>query len=192
MSPMTSRALLTGALALLLSACRQDMHDQPRYEPLESSTFFADGRSARQIPPHTVAWGALDDTDSFHTGAANGNYLASVPLPVTIALLHHGQEQFDIYCSPCHGLLGNGDGMVARRGFLNPANLQSERVRSAPPGYLYQVISNGYLAMPDHRDQIQVEDRWAIVAYLRALELSRGATLADVPPAERGQLEEQR
>ncbi len=179
------------AAASLLAACRQDMQDQPRYKPLSVSTFFADGRSARPIPEFTVARGELNDNDSFHSGSVEGKFLTSIPLPITVATLRRGQERFDIFCSPCHSRLGNGNGMIALRGFKRPADLNSDRVREAPPGYIFQVITNGYGAMPDHGDQIPVDDRWAIVAYIRALELSQNATLADVPPESRSQLETQ-
>lgn len=183
------RALPVFALALLFAACRQDMHDQPRYKPLAASTFFPDGRSARPIPANTIAWGELNDNDKVHTGEENGEFLDTIPIPVNLGLLRRGQARFDIFCSPCHGRLGDGEGMVARRGFHFPANFDSDRLRQVPPGYIYQVISNGYGAMGDYADQIpSVEDRWAIVAYLRALQLSRHASLADVPQAERGQL----
>lgn len=187
-----SRIAILCAALLLQAGCRQDMHDQPKYKPLAVSTFFADGRSARPIPEGTVSRDALDDTDSLHTGnAANGAFLDSIPMPVTEALLRRGEERYDIFCSPCHDRLGTGHGMVALRGFKIPSDLNSDRVRQAPPGYLFQVISNGYQAMPDYDDQIPVEDRWAIVAFLRALELSRQATLADVPSEARAQLEAQ-
>jgi mono/diheme cytochrome c family protein len=180
------------ASLLLQAACRQDMHDQPKYKPLSVSTFFADGRSARPIPAGTVSRDALDDTDPYHTGnAANGAFLDSIPMPVTEALLHRGEERYDIFCSPCHDRLGTGHGMVAQRGFKIPSDLNSDRVRQAPPGYIFQVISNGYQAMPDYDDQIPVDDRWAIVAYLRALELSRNDTMADVPAGARARLEAQ-
>lgn len=172
-----------------VSGCRRDMQDQPKYLPLEASSFFVDGRSARPLPPHTVARGHLDDNDSFHTGADKGQFLSAIPLPITKPMLERGQQRFNIYCSPCHGELGDGDGMVARRGFKIPANFHTDRLREAPPGYLFQVISNGYGAMPDYSNQIpHVEDRWAIVAYIRALQLSRDATAADVPPDEKSKL----
>lgn len=184
--------LLAGSLLLLQTACRQDMQNQPKYKPLAVSTFFTDGRSARPIPEGTVARDELDDTDSVHTGnAANGDFLDAIPMPVTETLLRRGQERFDIYCSPCHDRMGTGRGMVEQRGFKIPSDLNSDRVRELPPGYIYQVISNGYQAMPDYKDQIPVDDRWAIVAYLRALQLSRHATMADVPPNEISQLEAQ-
>ena len=165
------------------------MHDQPKYKPLAASAFFADGRAARPTPRFTIARDELDDQDGFHTGGAGTAFLASIPVTVDANLLHRGQQRFDIYCAPCHGRLGNGDGMVARRGFKAPADLNSDRVRQAPPGYIFQVIRNGYGAMGDYRDQVSAADAWAIVAYIRALELARGGTLDDVPPENRTQLE---
>ncbi len=200
----TSNAAFAFAGLALLAGCRQDMHEQPKYKPLTPSSFFADGRSARPIPPGTVATNAIDetgapdelnDTDPFNTGYTGtdaSNFLTTLPEPITMDLLRHGQEEFDIFCSPCHDRLGSGHGMIERRGFKIPADLDGARVREAPPGYIFEVITNGYGAMPDHRDQIAPADRWAIVAYLRALELSRSATLADVPPNETARLEAQR
>ncbi len=183
------RALAVIALALFLAACRQDMHDQPRYKPLAASTFFPDGRSARPIPAHTIARDELNDDDSIHTGEKNGDFLDTIPVPVNLPLLERGQERYDIFCSPCHGRSGDGEGIVAQRGFHFPKNFDSDRLREVPPGYLFQVISNGYGGMGDYADQIpDPTDRWAIVAYLRALQLSRHATVADVPPSAQAQL----
>lgn len=174
---------------MTVSACRRDMQDQPKYLPLQASAFFVDGRASRPVPPNTIARGHLNDNDAFHTGADNGTFLNTIPLPITKPLLERGQQRYNIYCSPCHGELGDGNGMVARRGFKIPANFHNDRLRQAPPGYLFQVISNGYGAMPDYADQIpHVEDRWAIVAYIRALQLSRNATAADVPQGEKSKL----
>jgi len=174
--------------SLMLANCRQDMHDQPKYKPLAESSFFTDGRASRPIPLNTIARDALNEVDVFHTGSVNGTFATVIPIPVDMALLERGQERFDIFCSPCHSRLGDGNGAVAQRGFRTPQNLTSDRVRREPPGYIFQVISNGFGGMPDHRDQIPVRDRWAIVAYLRALELSRHATLDDVPPETRSEL----
>ena len=176
------------SLLLFLAGCRQDMHDQPKYKPLGESRFFADGRDARPIPPGTIARDELNDNDSFHTGVANGEFLDAIPLKVDLNLLHRGQERFNIFCSPCHGRTGDGNGMVAQRGVKIPADFHTDRLRSVPPGYIYQVIKNGYGAMGDYGDQIPVNDRWAIVAYVKALQLSRDATLNDVPTARRAQL----
>ena len=189
---MTNRAALPICLAVLTAACRQDMHDQPKYKPLAASPFFADGRAARPTPLYTVARDEFNDGDPLHTGAsAGGDFLDTIPLPVNAALLQRGRERFDIYCSPCHGRLGAGDGMVERRGFRAPADLNSDRIRQAPPGYIFQVIRNGYGAMGDYRGQVNAADSWAIVSYIRALELSRKATLSDVPADHRTQLETQ-
>jgi Cytochrome C oxidase, cbb3-type, subunit III len=186
---MTTKTIPVLVIALLLAACRQDMHDQPRYKPLAASTFFSDGRSARPIPAHTVARDELNDVDTVHTGEQNGDFAATIPIPVNLALLKRGQDRFDIFCSPCHGRLGDGDGMVAQRGFHFPADLASDRSVHLPPGYIFQVITNGYGGMGDYGDQIpDVDDRWAIVAYIRALQLSRRATINDVPQPEQTKL----
>ena len=176
-------------LAMTSVACRRDMQDQPKYKPLAKSDFFVDGRSARPVPANTVAWDALNDDDSFHTGEQSGNFLESIPMDVTTAVLHRGEDRFNIFCSPCHGRTGDGNGMVAQRGMRYPANLHTDRLRQVPPGYLYEVITNGYGGMGEYRDQvIAASDRWAIVAYIRALQLSRNAKLSDVPPAAMSQL----
>lgn len=172
----------------LLSSCRQDMHDQPRYLPLQPSTFFADGRSARPIPSDTIARGDLDQTGVARTGLQNDAFASTIPYPIDVAFLDRGRQRYDIYCAPCHGYLGDGNGMIAQRGFFGPSNLHTDRVRRSPPGYLFQVISNGYGAMPEYADQVQPRDRWAIVAYLRALELSQHAPINDVPPQRRQEL----
>jgi len=173
---------------LLTWSCRRDMQDQPKYKPLGQNSFFADGRDARPIPAGTIARDELHENDPAHTGAENGKFLETIPLPLTAALLERGHDRFDIFCSPCHGRTGNGYGMVRQRGFWIPANLHTERLQAVPPGYIYQVIKNGYGAMPDHGDQIPVRDRWAIVAYVRALQLSQNANVSDVPPEERSRL----
>ena len=186
------RAVTTLALAgilLLAAGCRQDMHDQPKYKPLAASLFYPDGRSARPIPAKTIAVDELQDTDPLHTGAKNGDFLDTIPVPVNMALLQRGQDRFDIFCSPCHGRLGDGHGMVAERGLHFPKNFNNERLREVPPGYLFQVISNGYGGMGDYANQIpDVRDRWAIVAYIRVLQLSRHAPVADATPQGRAQL----
>ena len=179
--------IILSAFALTVS-CRRDMQDQPKYKPLGQNRFFADGRDSRPIPLNTIARDELSNNDPLHTGSSAGGFLETIPVPVNIALLERGRDRFNIYCSPCHGQTGDGYGMVRQRGFWIPANLHTDRLRSAPPGYLYQVIKNGYGAMPDHGDQIPVKDRWAIVAYLRALQFSRNADFSDVPLKDREQL----
>jgi mono/diheme cytochrome c family protein len=170
------------------------MHDQPKYVPLRESAFFGDSRSARPIVPGTVARGRLNDDALLYTGKVDasggpGKTDAEVfPFPITDAILARGQERYNIYCSPCHGRTGQGDGMVVRRGYRRPPSYHQDRLRSAPVGHFFDVISNGFGAMPDYAAQISPEDRWAVVAYLRALQLSEHATLADVPAGEREKL----
>lgn len=192
MKAAAAKTIALLVLALAAAGCRQDMFEEPKYKPLVESSFYVDGRSARPVPPGTFAYGVADEGDAIERGVEkNGDFVAGIPLPVDETLLRRGRERFDIYCSPCHGRLGDGNGTVAKRGFKIPADLNSARVRNAPPGYLYAVIENGYGAMPDYEDQVDVHDRWAIVAYIRALELSRSATLADAPPQARARLEGQ-
>ena len=160
----------------------------PKYKPLGASRFFADGRNSRPLPRGVIARDELDEQDPAHTGAKSGVFLETIPEPIDESLLARGRDRFDIYCSPCHGRLGDGNGMIHQRGFWIPPTLHTDRLRNVPPGYIFQVISNGYGAMPDYRDQVNAQDRWAIVAYIRALQLSRHATVNDIPGAARTQL----
>jgi mono/diheme cytochrome c family protein len=177
-------------VALLgLSACRQDMHDQPKYVPLRESTFFADGRSARPVVPGTVARNQLHDDALLYTGKVDGADATVFPFPIDERVMARGRERFDIYCSPCHGRTGAGDGMVVRRGYRPPPSLHVDRLRLAPAGHFFDVITTGFGAMPDYAAQITAADRWAIVAYIRALQLSEHATVADVPADQRGTLQ---
>lgn len=172
------------------AACRQDMHDQPRYKPLHGSDFFGDGRSERPIVEGTVARGHLDDDELLYTGKQGGRFSAEFPFPVDAKVMQRGRERFQIFCTPCHGATGRGDGMVVRRGFKRPPPYTTDVLLKQPAGYFFDVITNGFGAMPDYRAQIPARDRWAIVAYVRALQLSEHATLADVPEPERTGLEE--
>lgn len=169
------------AAALALAGCRQDMFDQPRYRPYRESDFFGDRRSARPPVPGTIARGELRDDPHLYTGRVNGVLVTTFPFPVTRDLLERGRERYDIFCTPCHDRVGNGNGMVVRRGYRAPPSLHIDRLREAPVGHYYDVITNGLGAMPDSAAQIPVRDRWAIVAYVRALQLSQRATPADVP-----------
>jgi mono/diheme cytochrome c family protein len=179
-------------IALLVCGCHRDMRDQPRYEPLEASDFFADGQSARPTPEGTVARGQLNEDEAFYTGKAGGSLLAQVPLAIDRPLLDRGRQRFGIYCSPCHGYTGSGDGMIVRRGFRRPPSYHIDRLRDAPAGHYFDVMTRGFGAMPSYAAHIQPHDRWAIAAYIRALQLSQHADLEDVPPSERAQLEEAR
>jgi mono/diheme cytochrome c family protein len=183
-----------GLVLFLLAAgvaCRQDMQDQPKYIPLRPSNFFADGRSARPFVAGTVARGHLGDDTLFNTGKGpDGKPSNDFPFPVTKEVIERGQNRFNIYCTPCHGRLGNGDGMIVRRGYRKPPSYHIDRLRQVPNGYIFDVITNGFGAMPDYAAQIPTQDRWAIVSYVRALQLSQNASINDVPAAARTQLEQ--
>lgn len=198
-------------LSLLLAAgCdRLDMYDQPRYEALEASSFFADGRSARPQVAGTIARGALREDEPFYTGQEGGQlvhqipaaayraiydgsprrfgptYNETAPAELRKALLKRGRERFDIYCSVCHGRAGDGDGMIVRRGFRRPPSYHTDRLRQAPAGHFYDVVTSGFGAMPSYASRIDAADRWAIVAYIRALQLSQHAQWDDVPVEQR-------
>jgi mono/diheme cytochrome c family protein len=166
-------------LVFVTAACRQDMHDQPKYEPLESSAFFRDGQASRPLVDGTVARGQLQDDEHLYTGKVDGQPATTFPFPISGAMMDRGQERYNVYCAPCHDRVGNGVGMIVRRGYRQPQSFHIDRLRAAPPGHFYDVITNGFGAMPDYRAQIQPEDRWAIVAYIRALQLSQHAADTD-------------
>lgn len=181
-------ALIAGA-ALLTTACRQDMHDQPRYRALAASTFFADGRSARPPVEGAVARGQLKSDREYHAGKVGAQYVDRIPFPVTRTVLERGRERYDIYCSPCHGHTGAGNGTIVERGFKPPPSYHQDLYRQAPLGQFYDAITNGFGAMPSYASRIPVKDRWAIVAYIRALQASQNAKLTDVAMEERQKLE---
>jgi mono/diheme cytochrome c family protein len=183
--------IVASSLAAVLAGagCRQDMQDQPKFIPLRPSDFFADGRSERQLVDGTVPRGYLRADDLLNTGKVGGQLADTFPFPITAEVLSRGRERFDVFCSPCHGRTGSGDGMVVRRGYKRPPSYHLDRLRQMPAGYFFDVITNGFGAMPDYRTQIPVRDRWAIVSYIRALQFSEDATIDDVPPAERAKLE---
>ncbi len=174
-----------GLLALLaLAGCRQDMHDQPKYKPLAMSDFFSDLRAARPPVEGTVARGELHEDTYFYSGMVGQNPGDYMPFPVTQDVLDRGQQRFNIYCAPCHSRLGDGNGMIVQRGYRRPPSYHTDRLRKAPLGYFFDVMTHGFGAMPDYAAQIPPRDRWCIVAYIRALQLSQGATQADVPQGQ--------
>jgi mono/diheme cytochrome c family protein len=179
---------LPGLLAV--AGCRQDMHNQPKYIPLRESDFYADHRSERPLPDGTVARGDVQGDERMYTGKVNGEMATVFPFAITGDVMRRGQERFDIFCSPCHARTGDGDGMVVRRGFRAPPSFHIDRLRQAPPGHFFDVITNGFGAMPDYRQQVPVRDRWAIVAYIRALQATTAAGLGDVPADRRGEIRE--
>jgi len=164
------------------------MHDQPKYIPLRQSTFFADQRSARPLVAGTVARGQLRDDPLLFTGKVNGADATIFPFPIDEKVMARGQQRFNIYCSPCHGRTGQGDGMVVRRGYRRPPTYHQDRLRDAAVGHFFDVMTNGFGAMPDYAAQVSPPDRWAIAAYIRALQLSEHARVDDVPAGERGKL----
>ena len=173
-----------------VTGCRLDMHNQPKYIPLRESEFFPDGRSERPLIPGTVARGHLNDDPAFYNGMIGDKLIDTLPVPLTKQLLARGQQRFDIYCAPCHSPVGDGDGMIVRRGYLRPPSFHDDRLRNAPLGHFFRVMTYGSGAMPDYAQQVSPADRWAIVAYIRALQLSQAATVNDVPAGERPHLGE--
>jgi len=170
-------------VALATTGCRQDMHDQPRYQPLEASRFFADGRASRADVPGTVARGDWEAEAPHRTGTRGGAPIATNPYPTTPALLARGRERFGIYCTPCHDASGRGRGMIVERGYRQPPSLHEDRLRDAADGYLFDVVTRGFGVMPSYR-VVPPEDRWAIVAYVRALQFSQHAPVGDLAPED--------
>ena len=173
--------VLAIAATLFVAGCRQDMHNQPKYKPLRASSFFADGSSARPLIEGTVARGTLGEDEAFFTGKVGTQLVKELPFPVTKEVLDRGQQRFDIYCAPCHDRTGGGNGMVVQRGYRQPPSMHIDRLRNVENGHFFDVMTNGFGAMPDYKVQITPRDRWNIVAYIRALQLSQHATAADVP-----------
>ena len=182
-------AIAAAAVAAGSSGCHRDLRYQPRIDPLEKSRFFADGIGARPVPAGTVARGQLKEDRVFHTGLAGDQLAAAFPLPVNEELLARGRERYNIYCAPCHDQAGTGLGMVVRRGYKQPPSLHIDRLRQARPGYFFDVMTNGFAKMPSYAAQVPAGDRWAIAAYIRALQRSQYATLDDVPDEVRPELE---
>jgi mono/diheme cytochrome c family protein len=164
-----------------LVGCRQDMHDAPRYDPLEASELFHNGASGQPLVAGTVARGQLNDDELLTTGKVNGQVVDQFPFAISHADIDRGEERFNIFCSPCHGRTGRGNGMVVQRGFRQPPSYHIDRLRQAPAGYFFDAMTNGFGVMPDYRAQVTVADRWRIVAYIRALQASYHATVADLP-----------
>ena len=184
-----ARLLSVVVAAAALAGCRQDMHDNPRYEPLEATTFFADGRASRVFAANTVARGTLREDTHLYQGRVDGQLATTFPMAVTAQTMARGQERFNVFCAPCHGRTGTGNGMVVQRGFRAPPSYSEERLRNAPVGYFFDVMTNGFGAMQDYAAQIPVQDRWAITAYIRALQFSQNARLEDVPADRRADLD---
>jgi mono/diheme cytochrome c family protein len=174
----------------LVGGCRQDMHNQPKYRPLRASALFPNGSSARVPVEGTVARGTLQTDEAFFTGKVATQLVTELPFAVDEQVLNRGEQRYNIYCAPCHDRTGSGNGLVVQRGYRQPPSMHIDRLRDVQAGHFFDVITNGFGAMPDYRAQITPRDRWAIVAYIRALQLSQRATAADIPggdPTKLGQ-----
>ncbi len=189
------RWLAFGLALFVLGGCRSEMYEQPRYEPLEPSTFFEDGASARPLVAGTVPRddprggppaGAAEDV--FYTGWSQGKLAETVPFPVDRAVLDRGQDRFRIYCTPCHGESGDGRGMIVRRGFTPPPPYSSEELRKQPIGHYFDVMTRGYGTMYSYASRVPPRDRWAIAAYIRVLQLSQHAEVGKLPEEDRNRL----
>jgi Cytochrome C oxidase, cbb3-type, subunit III len=183
-----SGAALLAATAMLFSGCRMDMHIQPKYLPYDPTTFFDDGRSERQPVPGTVARGHLRLDELLYTGKENGAESNRFPFPITHEDLERGRQRYNIYCTPCHDYTGSGRGVIVMRGFPPPPSYHIDRLREAPVGHFFDVMTNGFGSMYSYASRIDPEDRWRIAAYIRVLQLSQHATLQDVPADERQKL----
>ena len=187
---------LAAMFVFFMAGCRQDMHNQPKFIPLRSNTFFPDQRSARypvegtvpRLEDATMDAEQLDPQSYFLTGKHGPAFGNELPFPLTRDVMDRGEQRFNIYCSPCHARVGDGNGMIVQRGYKHPPSFHQERLRNAPVGYFFDIISNGLGAMPDYGSQIKPADRWKIAAYIRALQMSQHATEADVAPADRDKL----
>jgi mono/diheme cytochrome c family protein len=178
-------------LVLGAAGCRQDMHDQPKYIPYRRASFFADQRSERTPAQGTIARGQLREDSLLETGKVGDADAPAFPFEIDSAVMERGQERFNIYCSPCHGRTGDGNGMIVQRGYRHPPSFHIDRLRQAPPGHIFDVITNGFGAMPDYAVEVRVQDRWAIAAYIQALQFSQHAPAASLPAETRTALEQQ-
>lgn len=175
-------ALASAATLLFVAGCRQDMQNEPKMIPQRGTTFFADGRSARPQVMDTVARGQLYEDQYFYTGLIDGKEQDAMPYPATLEVLERGQERFNVYCTPCHSRTGNGAGMIVERGYKPAANFHDAKHMNQPLSHYFYVMTHGYGAMPDYSSELRPVDRWAIAAYIRALQLSQDAKVSDVPP----------
>jgi mono/diheme cytochrome c family protein len=179
---------LLGCVSVALTACHHNMYDQPKFLPYQQNLYFPKEPTDRLPPAHTVARGDFNDGSTLYTGETNGVLATSFPLPVTAELVTHGREMFDINCSACHGRDGYGQGMIVERGFPPPPSFHSDRLRNAPVGHFFDVITNGYGVMYPFGSRIAPADRWAIISYIRALQFSQHAAAAQLDAADRDQL----
>ena len=188
--PIWRFALLGASILIMLTGCRPDMFNQPRGNPLRESKFFKDGAASRPIPPNTVARGFLQNDEAYYRGIIGTNLVTELPFPITREMLERGRDRFEIHCSVCHGRTGEGNGMIVQRGFPAPPSYDIDRLRDAPIGHFYDVMTRGYGVMYPQASRVGPSDRWAIAAYIRVLQLSHHAVIRDLPQAERAKLED--
>lgn len=186
-SPLIASVIAATALTFA-SSCRQDMHDQPKYKAGGWSNFFADHRNNRPLVPNTVARGRLNEDDHLYRGRVDGKLAETYPMPITAEILQRGRERYAIYCQPCHSPQGDGNGIAVQRGMKRPPSYHIDRLQKSPPGYVFDVITNGFGSMYDYAERINVPDRWAIVAYVQTLQASQNMPSDELTPAERTKL----
>jgi mono/diheme cytochrome c family protein len=184
--------LLAACCLLLLLGCRQQMAETGREKPLDHTPFFDDARVARPLVAGTVARGQLRADAALYTGKVGETLVAQLPIPLTKDFLERGRERFDIFCSPCHGRLGTGEGAVARRGMRAPTSYHTQRLREVPIGYFFDVVTNGFGVMPDYAAQVSPADRWAIAAYIRVLQVSQNIPVAELTAEDRTRLDQKK
>lgn len=191
MKKIKTYGILAGLLAVFMAGCTNDMKDQPKFEPYEETSFFPDHRSQRPLIDGVVARGELNEDEVFYTGKKDGKIVAQNPVPVTKELLERGRERFNIYCIVCHGAVGAGDGIVIRRGFKPvPPSFHTDKLKQIEDGHFFDVITHGFGVMQDYAMQVSPADRWAITAYIRALQLSQSAKISDLSEADKKKLTE--
>ena len=189
---LTLRIIECLLLVACLAGCQQKMAVQPSYKPLAESNFFDDKRASRPLVDGTIPRGDLHDDEQLYEGKVDGKLADTFPFPITREVLERGQERYDIYCAPCHDRMGTGDGMIVRRGYRAPPSYHIDRLREAAPGHFFDVISHGFGVMPDYAQQVSVRDRWAIAAYIRALQLSQYAKVSELSEKDRQALEKEK
>jgi cytochrome c5 len=185
LNPLKKLMMLTTVAIFAIAGCRQQMADQPHQRPLEPSNFFDNGMASRPVEPGTVARAGRVQNEQRLNSKADGKLIDGFPFEVTMEVLARGQERYEIFCSPCHDRLGNGQGMIVRRGFTPARSFHDPRLRDAPAGHFFQVMTQGFGQMPSYANQLSEHDRWAVIAYIRALQLSRNARLDQLPPEDR-------
>lgn len=180
--------MLTSAAIFAIAGCRQQMADQPHQRPLEPSNFFDDGMASRPVEPGTVARAGKEQDGLRFQSKVDGKLVDTFPFEVTMEVLARGQERYEIFCSPCHDRLGTGQGMIVRRGFTPARSFHDPRLRDAPAGHFFEVMTQGFGQMPSYANQLSEQDRWAVIAYIRALQFSRNVRLDQLPPEDRAKM----